>query len=113
MGLLIPAVKFKLSREEFERFFALDVDDEKTGGPQDLYHRLEELLRASGGELELDDELLIKVNRYAYKYGGGGYQGAFRQVIAAARRAGWEEPTTPWRERQSDHKHRRWAGREQ
>jgi hypothetical protein len=46
----------------------------------------------NGNTLDIEEADIVRVNRYAYAYGGGGYQNAFRAVIAAAIRAGWDAP---------------------
>lgn len=58
------------------------------GGHQRLLRECLEHVRDH--TLTLDVLTLDHVQRYAYDYGGGGYQDRFRTLMCAARRAGWE-----------------------
>jgi len=87
MGLFREATEMQLEAAELE---LLGRTLEGDGGHQRL---LRDIINRLGkhGELRLEDEELQKVARYAYRYGGGGYQDRFKAVLAAARRAGWRQ----------------------
>lgn len=88
MGLFTNAIVIRLLEAERAQFNAVPVKDEG-GGPQRLYRQLEAMGAGTHGVLTMEDDLARKINRYAYAYGNGSYQQAFRQVTAALRRAGW------------------------
>jgi hypothetical protein len=115
VSLFAPMVSCVLTADEHRRFFAATVKDGSGGGPQGLYWSLVDRFTCDDVHehvLTLDDEELLKITRYAYAYGNGGYQMAFRCILAAARRAGWQEPSTGARATRTQPKHtgRRWAG---
>lgn len=108
MSLFDAPIRITLTPYELERFTSVSPDPSQ-GGPARLYIELS-LIRY-GDNLSLEDETLLKVNRYAYAYGSGGYQNAFRAIIAAANRAGWEAPDSPHDVRHNPSAAgRRWSG---
>ena len=62
------------------------------GGHQRLLAECARQLGDDGDVLVLDGRTIDTMSRYAYAYGGGGYQVRFRALVAAARRAGWSAP---------------------
>jgi hypothetical protein len=62
------------------------------GGDQRLLRKLGLGPTFIGPRLELEELDLQKCLRYAYGFAtGGGYQDRFRAIVAAAKRAGWEQ----------------------
>jgi hypothetical protein len=90
MGLFEPPITVVMNREEVKTFTAANVKP-NPGGAQDFYHELAGM-GAREGRLVLEDEQLLKVQRYAYAYGSGTYQNAFRAIVRAAWRCGWRGP---------------------
>jgi hypothetical protein len=94
MSLFTEPVRVVLSPALLAQFNDLKIG-ERSGGPQDVYRMVADRIQRFSdghGEALLEEEELLKIRRYAYDYGGGGYQGVFRVVIGAARLAGWLEP---------------------
>jgi hypothetical protein len=89
MSLFDEPIRATLNAAELETFHAVTVRDE-SGGAQDVYHWLAARLRI-GPVVVLEDAEIRKLRRYAYAYGDGGYQQAFRAVLRAVRRAGWND----------------------
>lgn len=87
MSLFEPPTRCDFTQGELE---VLLRPIEGDGGHQRFLRELTG--RLQGQTLSLEDAELVKVHRYAYNYGGGGYQQAFRTIMAAARRAGWRHP---------------------
>lgn len=109
MSLFDDPIRLTLTPYELERFRAVSGAYAK-GGPADLWRDLAVELGDSS-TLNIEDDDLVRVNRYAYAYGSGGYQNAFRSVIAAANRAGWEAPDSANDVRSNrDAEGRRWSG---
>ena len=109
MSLFDSGLTIHLSPDEFKDFSKVDPKDGK-GGPQSLYLTLVGRL-SPAGHLCLEDELAVKVHRYAYAYGDGTYQTAFRAVVRALWRAGWVQPDKEQHAERPEHKGRRWDGR--
>lgn len=108
MSLFADALTFTLTDEELLTFKLMI---HQPGGPQNLYRKLEQqLVDAGSGDLTLEDEELLTIQRYAYEYGTGGYQNCFRAVMAAACRAGWTPHAGEPVERRPSHRGRRWDG---
>lgn len=84
-NLFIGSIEMKLTPHEVELVTRPINGD---GGHQGLLRAIGLELQSTG-ELVLEDATLLAVYKYAYDYGGGGYQDRFRAIIAAATRAGW------------------------
>lgn len=89
MSLFAPDIKMQPTRAEWEILDRPIVGD---GGHQDLLRECLASVDPAGGRWRLEDGLLQKCYRYAYDYGGGGYQDRFRVIVTVARRGGWVEP---------------------
>lgn len=110
MSLFAPTWTFPLS---LETIVALErVQYERHGGPQDVMRELWRRVTEPAGDITLEDDELLKVYRYAYKYGQGGYQHAARLLLEDAARAGWSTPARydPHASRPA-HVGRRWDGK--
>lgn len=95
---------------EFKDFSSVDLSEDTVGGgPQRLFLMLVGRM-SPAGHISLEDEEAVKVHRYAYAYGNGGYQKAFRAVVKALWRAGWVQTEKEQHKEQPEHKGRRWAG---
>ena len=90
MSLFAAPVKVVLADGERETVLALPLAPDARGGWQDVARVVQARVKAGGSTSSFDDGELLKLQRYAYNYGGGGYQGVFRVVLRAAQRAGWE-----------------------
>lgn len=111
MSLFSALIRLTLTPYERARFLSPEGAGH-VGGPGVLWHRLYAGFDLDGNTLSIEDDTLVRVNRYAYAYGSGGYQNAFRSVIAAANRAGWEAPDSVNDVRgNQDAEGRRWSGR--
>jgi hypothetical protein len=86
MSLFAAPIRLTLTPYEMARFNAITAS-ESSGGPALLYLKLLAGFQRSvnGNTLDIEDDDLVTVNRYAYAYGGGGYQNAFRAVITGAK----------------------------
>lgn len=112
MSLFDDGITIQLAPDEFKDFSDVSLNahiEPRGGGPQGLYLML--LGRLSpAGHITLEDQDALKVHRYAYAYGNGGYQKAFRAVVKALWRAGWVQTDKEQHREQPEHKGRRWAG---
>ena len=108
MSLFDAGIDIHLNQDEFKDFSKFDPSA-ADGGPKILYLTLVGRM-SPAGHLTLDDDQAVKVYRYGYSYGDGGYQTAFRAVVRALWRAGWVQPDVPQSLKQPKHKGRRWAG---
>lgn len=62
----------------------LDIQDpatEKNGGYQGLLVRLQKALDRTTGELYINDEDLLRIPKYAYNYGNGGWQNRLTRIF--------------------------------
>lgn len=118
MSLFDDGITIQLEPDEFKDFSSVSVRGMSTsdslaavnvGGPQYLYLMLVGRMSPSG-HITLEDQDALKVHRYAYAYGNGGYQRAFRAVVKALWRAGWVQTDKEQHKAQPEHKGRRWAG---
>lgn len=87
MTLFNEPVQVTLTNDERDTFMRAPEGD---GGWQIFLSELQS--RVQGNTLTADDDELIRANRYAYHYGGGGFENRFRALIKAAVRAGWDNP---------------------
>ena len=108
MSLFDDGITVHLNPDEFGDFSKFDPST-ADGGPKSLYLTLVGRM-SPAGHLTIEDELAVKVYRYGYSYGDGGYQTAFRAVTRALWRAGWVQPDVPQSVKREAHKNRRWAG---
>ena len=113
MSLFDAGITVHLSPDELKDFSKVKMDIEDGvghgGGPQRLLRMLSCGLSPSG-HTTLEDSDAVKVHRYAYAYGNGGYQTAFRAVVKALWRSGWVQTDKEQHNAQPEHKGRRWAG---
>lgn len=84
MSLFTPTITLHFTPDEHEIITRPIVGN---GGHQQFLTDLTQRIHEDA--LEVEDEELLRVSRYAYAYGGGGYQARFRAIMAAARRANW------------------------
>ena len=108
MSLFDDGITIQLEPDEFKDFSSLEAV-EIDGGPQHLYLMLVGRMSPTG-HITLKDADALKIHRYAYAYGNGGYQKAFRAVVKALWRAGWVQTDKEQHREQPEHKGRRWAG---
>ena len=62
----------------------LDIQDpatERNGGYQSLLVRFQKALNRATGELYINDEDLLRIPKYAYDYGNGGWQNRLTQIF--------------------------------
>ena len=116
MSLFDSGLTIHLSPDEFKDFSKVDPDrfrgtESYRSGPMQLYLTLVGRI-SHAGHLSIEDELAVKVHRYAYAYGDGTYQTAFRAVVKALWRAGWVQPDTEQHAERPEHKGRRWDGKQ-
>jgi hypothetical protein len=111
MSLFVPAFTFTLRDDTLAALQTASQAEEKTGGPQDLIRLLLRRVTDPEGTLTLEEDELLKVRRYGWKYGTGTYERAFRRVIGDARAAGWQEPAREdSHTSRPGHRGRRWDG---
>lgn len=109
-GLFHDALRFPISKDTKLAIAKARQAEDKGGGPAALIRIILGHL-SSAGILTLEEEELLKVRRYGWKYGSGTYEQAFRAVIRDARAAGWDEPpSTDTHETRPGHRGRRWDG---
>jgi hypothetical protein len=109
MSLFSPTWTFTLSEATLRALARVQYT--RAGGPQDVMRELWARVTVPEGQLTLEDEDLLKVYRYAYKYGQGGYQIAARLVLADAAVVGWHMPATyDVHEERPEHAGRAWDG---
>jgi hypothetical protein len=87
MSLFVPTITVTLTPAEVEILRRPVVG---TGGHQGLLNALVPRIDHDG-RIDVEDDELQRAARYAYAYGGGGYQGRFKTLLAAARRSGWSQ----------------------
>lgn len=112
MSLFDDGITIHLEPDEVKDFGSMDAARsalESRGGPAGLYLTLVGRM-SPAGHITLEDQDALKVHRYAYAYGNGGYQKAFRAVVKALWRAGWVQTDKEQHKEQPEHKGRRWAG---
>jgi len=91
MSLFTPPVDVTFTSEELEVITRPIVGE---GGHQRLLKVINLRLAHAGQQsLQFEDAELLHVARYAYSYGNGGYQDRFKEILKAARRAGWSQVT--------------------
>ena len=86
--LFTPSVRINLTPEE-RAIATRPIVGDVLGGWQTLLNELLPRLDRYDS-FEATDSELRRCYRYAYDYASGGYQGRFRAILAAARRAGWQ-----------------------
>ena len=86
--LFTPSIVIHLTPEE-RAIATRPIVADTLGGWQTLLHDLLPRLDCYGA-FEATDSELRRCYRYAYDYASGGYQGRFKAILAAARRAGWQ-----------------------
>lgn len=110
MSLFHPTLAFILAIDTLLMLEKAQQPDGKRGGPQDLLRLIVGRLTPAG-EITLEEAELLKIKRYAWKYGGGTYERAFRGIIRDARAAGWDEPKgEDAHASRPAHRGRRWDG---
>jgi len=88
MSLFAVTVTLTLTDSERTAVLKLPCPDTR-GGWQDLLRMVQARVKAGGATSSYEDDELVKLQRYAYDYTTGGYQGVFRIILRAAQRAGW------------------------
>jgi len=84
-------MKIKLTYGELKELLRQNPNTSNDGGFQNYLVQLGYRVDDSSGELELSDEDLSKINKYATQYGPGGFQSRiykiFRRTLAQS--LGW------------------------
>ena len=89
MTLFAEPVTVTLTDDERTAVLGLILAPDARGGWQDRLRTVQARVKAGGAVSRYEDDELVKLQRYAYDYGSGGYQGVFRILLRAAQRAGW------------------------
>ena len=89
MSLFSTPVTLTLTDDERAAVLGLPLAPDARGGWQDVLRTVQDRVKAGGATSRYEDDELVKLQRYAYDYGSGGYQAVFRILLRAAQRAGW------------------------
>jgi len=87
--LFTPPITLTLTDDERAAVLGLILPADAKGGWQDRLRCVQARVKAHGATSTYDDDELLRLQRYAYDYGSGGYQTVFKILLRAARRAGW------------------------
>ena len=79
---LIQHVKIKLTIGELDELRKTPVDSARDGGFQNFLVQLQYRIDEDTGELDLDDEDLSKIRRYAFHYKNGGWQTRLKNIFS-------------------------------
>jgi hypothetical protein len=89
VSLFAAPTTLTLTDDERAAVLGLTLAPDARGGWQDRLREVQARVKAGGATSTYDDDELLTLQRYAYDYGGGGYQSVFRILLRAAQRAGW------------------------